>query len=142
MNFRIVEGERDYSDIYEDLKQDLLDGKNQLDTRKKYDLSVKQFHALKQQMIDEGVEFPETYYGAKKPENRYIYWNRRDNCYMIVKSIRGKTKRFGTYDNLEDARFVRDKLLENKWNRRRVLPLIVKRATQGSGSFNKHKYND
>ena len=37
--------------------------------------------------------------------------------YFIIKYINGKQIHFGTFDNLEEAILVRDKLMENNWER-------------------------
>ena len=141
LNFRIVEGERDFSDIYDDLKQDFLDNNlSQVELMKKYDISMNQLKNLRKEMEDAGVEFPKVYYGTKSPENRYIYYNKRDNTYMIQKYLRGRVKRFGSYDNIEDARFVRDVLLENNWNGKRVRKIMLNRATEMSSKFLDRKF--
>lgn len=140
MNFRIVEGERDFSDIYEDLKNDFLKNEeNQQTLRRKYDLSVNQIRKLRQQMIDEGVVLPKTYFGNKPKEDRYIYTNNRDGVFMIVKNIKGKSRHYGTYDNIENARVVRDALLKHNWDKEKVQKVMIAKATQGSSTFLKHK---
>lgn len=141
LNFRIVEGEEDFTDIYEDLKQDFLENNlTQLELLKKYDLSMKKLKNLRKQMEDEGVEFPKVYYGKKPPEDRYIYFNKRDDTYMVQKNIRGRIKRYGSYDTIENARFVRDALVENNWDDKKVKRIMMKRATWMSSKFMKKRF--
>jgi len=48
--------------------------------------------------------------------NRYIYKNSGDH-YIIRKIINGKQENYGTYNSLEEARTVRDQLIENNWDK-------------------------
>ena len=55
--------------------------------------------------------------------NKYIY--KVDSGYAIKKSIKAVYSYFGVYDSIEDARNVRDKLIDCNWDKNQ-LPSIVK----------------
>ena len=46
---------------------------------------------------------------------KHKFIRRRDNKFIIIKSIKGKNTYFGTYDTLEDALLARDELIATNW---------------------------
>lgn len=57
---------------------------------------------------------------------QYIQIEKRKNkCKFVIKRRFGvKLKRFGAYDSLEEAEKVRDLLLENNWDKKKVRELL------------------
>lgn len=50
------------------------------------------------------------------------YISSQYGIYRVSKVIDGKTHYFGQYDDLDDAKYVRDLLIENDWNRKVIPP--------------------
>lgn len=56
----------------------------------------------------------------RKTSHADKYIQKRDGKFYVKKYINGTTKLFGTYRSLEDARLVRDYLLEHGWKQKSV----------------------
>ena len=121
VNFRIVENPQDNLDeIYPEFKEDFLDETVLVaDLKKKYSLSNSRYKTLRDRVFNEtgltqkpckmgGREFP-----LKKTS--FIKKYRNGRC-IIYKTVNGVKKSFGTYEDLETAQLVRDKLIESNWD--------------------------
>lgn len=105
-----------------------LRSKNISEVCKKHNLTLKQ-------LID--IICRKKEYGSRKRDlnNMFIYPNK--TSFKIQKTINKKSVSFGSYSTIEDARKVRDKLIEFDWDKD-YLPLIcrqlgVERMKQGGG---------
>lgn len=121
VNFRIVENSNDnLEEIYSEFKQDFLNPTIKVaDLKSKYDLSHAKYKHLREKVFDEtglnqkpcrigGPHFPIT-------EKRFIKEYSNGKC-IIYKTVNGVKKSFGTYDDLETAQYVRDRLVESDWD--------------------------
>lgn len=73
---------------------------------------------------------PNTYENIKLPSfehnPKYIYIEtyKKKVKFAIRKRFNGKRKRFGWYDTLEEAEKVRDLLIENDWDKKKVKRIL------------------
>lgn len=120
-NFRIVENDRDYSEIYDDFKKDYLSREVTVaHMLEKYDISANKYRQIKKEVAEEtGVNIKPTMHSVAtkwKYETRYIDKLKNTGKYRVSKFINGFHKHFGVYDDLKTAIYVRDKLEENDWS--------------------------
>lgn len=81
--------------------------------QKKYEISPRQYRLVTRHMRETYNEKPRYY---KSPKRRYIYRNMY-GLYVVRKRIDGVFKYFGTYETLDKAISIRDKLVENNWDK-------------------------
>ena len=118
MKFTLIEGETDFSDIYNEFKQDFLNP-NLLrsEIMKKFNLSENEYRKIRKQVVKEtGVAAkPNKYHPVIPCETSYIHKSK--SKWMIVKYVDGKKKFFGTYDDLRVAMLIRDELIKYNWDK-------------------------
>lgn len=86
-------------------------------------LSIEQ--ALRKYNISfrEAIDSMPRFYGRKKKRKcrgRAKYIQQMDNRFHVRKTIKGKTRSFGSYSSLEDAIKLRDYCIEHGWKQRKV----------------------
>ena len=98
------------------IREDLLNGMSIEDVCTKHKTNLKDlfttFHGYQRKQTNR-INRRNT----KRP-NRYIFI--RNDTYAVRKKINGKTRIFGTYNSLEDAKMVRDTLEDEGWKQRSV----------------------
>ena len=99
-----------FSEISKDLKNESIE-----DICTKYNITFKE---LVEQSMQNNLRV-----SGDKSAYKFIY--QKEHGYVIQKTIKTKYQYFGTYDSLEDARKVRDKLIDCNWEKSQ-LPLILK----------------
>lgn len=104
-----------------ELQTDLRQGMTIHEALTKHNITFEQaFTELKK------AQNPKIYKKSPKrdPSMKYITKNKTDGKYYIRKGIghkgKKKTLRYGTYRTLEDAKTIRDALIENGWQQRSV----------------------
>lgn len=109
-NFRIIEkDEFPWDEFREDFKN-MNYSKD--DLIEKYNLTSGSYYNKQKQLRNEGITRPR-WYGKPSP-NKYLKKIGRGKC-VIHKYFGKKCVYFGTYPNIEIARYVRDKLVEEGW---------------------------
>ena len=107
-------------------QEDLRSGMSLEDTLTKYGLSLKE--ALDQIPLTVDHSPNSRYYCGEE------YISARDGGYLIRKTLEGVHTYFGTYDSLDDAMKVRDRIIELGWNKSELdnecLELNVKRRVK------------
>ena len=85
--------------------------------QKKYKISPRQYRLVTRYMRETYQSKPRYY---KSPQRKYIY---RDiyGLYVVRKRIDGVFKYYGAYNTLDEAIKVRDKLIECKWDKSKVM---------------------
>lgn len=119
MNFKIVEGHAnviDYDEIYDDFKNDYLDPYySAKDLKEKYNLDRRDYKVLNNRVReDTGLVKKPSNHSFPLKDNTYIY--KLTNCYGIRKRKGNDRMYFGYYPDMDTARMVRDKLVDNKWD--------------------------
>ena len=113
-NFRIIEG--GYDDVdFEEFKKDYMDMRvSKSDILKKYDLNHNKYLRYGNQVYKEtGFKRRRGVNALLKPM-QYIRCE-KNGKYAIYKQIHGKKKYFGTWESLDDAKQIRNYLVEHKW---------------------------
>lgn len=121
MNFRVIENYTHEID-YNGFKKDFLNPRIKVkDLRTKYDLNPKQYNHYKKIVLNETGIKQKPYLTMKNQtiplidNNTYIQRYKGD-YYFIQKKLNGKRKSFGIYEDIQTARMVRNKLIENNWD--------------------------
>ena len=120
LNFKIVEGHAnviDYDEIYDDFKNDYLDPYYSVkDLKEKYNLDRRDYKVLNNRVrADTGLVKKPSNHKFPLKDNTYIY--KLTNCYGIRKRIGNDRLYYGYYPDMDTARMVRDKLVENRWDK-------------------------
>lgn len=118
MNFNVIEGEADFSDIYEDFKRDFLNPYlYRKELMRKYRLSENSYSKIRKQVVAEtGITTkPNKYHPAIPTETSYIH--KAKSKWQICKYINRKKNFFGTYENLHVAMLIRDELIKCNWDK-------------------------
>ena len=123
MNFRIVEDGDDaeyLNKIYPRFKKDFLNPEIKVnELREKYNLTQLRYLYLREKVLTETglTEKPASTGGRRLgfTQNTFITQN-KNGKYCIYKNINGFKQYFGSYNNLDTARKVRDILMENNWD--------------------------
>ena len=121
VNFRIIENPNENLDeIYNDFKEDFLNPDFKVaELREKYDLSSAKYKHLRGMVFEEtGLTQKPCHFGGPHlpiTERRFIKEYRNGKC-IIYKTIDGVKKSFGTYADLESAKYVRDLLVKYNWD--------------------------
>lgn len=63
---------------------------------------------------------------TKSIQDRDKYIEHDNEKYYIYKTVKGKKENYGKYDNIEQARYVRQKLIENGWERKKIPEYLEK----------------
>ena len=106
------------------IQNDLKNGETIENTCTKYGISfgemVELFHGYNKKVINSknSKGKPKTYNRVTPSSEPFIYI--RGGTYAVRKSIKGKTKIFGTYDSMEDAVKVREALKVDGWHQTHV----------------------
>jgi hypothetical protein len=121
MNFRIVNGDVDsINEIYPDFKKEFLKKENTIeDLRVKFDLSYKEYERLRSKVLSEtGLkQKPQQKSTNARLINDTTYIYKIKGKYHVIKTINQKQTTYGRYDDFDSAKRVRDKLIENEWDR-------------------------
>lgn len=120
--FHIIEGADDFSNIYEEFKEDYLNPNYTVKTiKEKYDLTDNQYRQLKNDVAEEtGVNRKPSNTNFERlwvHETRFIDVLKSTHKFRVSKVIHGNYHHFGVYDNLKTAIYVRDTLEENNWSK-------------------------
>ena len=83
------------------------------DLQKKYKISPRQYRLVIRYLKKEIKRKPKYY---KSPQRKYIYRSEY-GLYVIRKRINGNYEYFGRFRNLDEAIEMRNKLIENNWNK-------------------------
>ncbi|MBR0369215.1 MAG: hypothetical protein IJH63_00660 [Methanobrevibacter sp.] len=108
------------NNIYEEFKKDFINPEVKVSViKEKYDLSPSQYRDLKNRVLtDTGLTMKPSkcgYGNIVENKDKYIAYTK--SAYVIYKTFEdGHRKSYGSYDSIETARFVRDKLVENNWD--------------------------
>ena len=108
-----------FSEISKDLKNESIE-----DICTKYNITFKE---LVEQSLQNN---PRT--NGDKNTYRFIY--PRDNHYVIMKTIKREYRYFGTYSSLEDARKVRDKLIDCNWEKSQLSSILEELGVKNNGN--------
>lgn len=119
INFNIIEGEQDNIN-YDKFKNDFLNPNMTInDLIKKYHISKNKYSKLRAKICDEtGLKSKPSINNNKRllsTDTDYIHKHR--GKFAIIKSFNKKRYYYGTYDNLEVAKKIRDKLVEYSWDK-------------------------
>jgi hypothetical protein len=98
-------------DVLIEFQDSLRNGMGLWEALKEYNLTLKEAMGRMDKPITK-VKPRKVVFSTMGP---YVY--RRDNYYIVQKRMKSKTVNFGTYNNLDDAKKVRDYYLEHGWNR-------------------------
>lgn len=134
VKFQVIKGEsKNLDEVYALFKEDFLNPNIKVpDLMKKYNLSRKDYVFFRERVfLETGLKIKpvnKTYYSNLFDENRLISQHSDGTC-TIIKWINGHCKNFGTYPDLESAKVVRDKLIENDWDEDILNDLKMEYAT-------------
>lgn len=121
MKFNLIENPRTfYEDFYEDFKNDFLNSQyNISDLRKKYNLSFHQYNKLRKLVCEEtGLKSkPTKNFRQKKVIEDNTYIRQIYGKWGILKVINKKVIYYGYYDDINVARYIRDRLIECNWDK-------------------------
>lgn len=121
VTFRIIENYNDnFEEIYNDFKEDFINPDVKVaELKRKYDLSSSNYKQLRKMVFDETglTQKPCKIGGPHLPvtERRFIKQYPNGKC-IIYKTVDGVKKSFGTYADLETAKYVRDLLIKYNWD--------------------------
>ena len=126
--FRVVENPYDFSDIYDDFKEDYLKRDVTVsDMLEKYDISYSKYKQLRKQVAEEtGVNIKPSMNSIAtrwETESKYIDQLKTTKKYRVSKYIDGVFRHFGVYSNLDVAIYVRDRLIESNWSQKEYIAI-------------------
>ena len=115
MNYRIIEN-YEYDGFYEEFKEDYLNSMSIQDLMEKYDIGKTKCYTMGMKVRKEL-----NLKGKPKKElinqgNRFIRKTKRGK-WEIIKTINGKKEYFGSYDDLDTAVIIRDRLVGVNWDK-------------------------
>ena len=119
-NFRIIENADDKID-WDELKKDYLDPYMCIDDIcKKHDISRKKYYTFSKRLIKEtGIPYKPNAKNNRLLEynqNKHIYFVELSGKYRLTRFRNKKTHYYGDYDTLEQAREVRNLMIEHNWS--------------------------
>lgn len=88
-------------------------GSKAKDLQEKYKISPRQYRLVIRYLNKEVKGKPKYY---KSPQRKYIYRSEY-GLYVIRKRINGNYEYFGRFRNLDEAIEMRNRLMENNWNK-------------------------
>ena len=97
-----------------DFRDSLRDGMGLWEALEKYDITLK--YAMDH--MDKPLSNPKPRSRPYSRYGKYIY--RMGPYYVLQRSINNKTANFGTYNNLVDAKKVRNYFLEHGWHKSKL----------------------
>lgn len=89
------------------------DGAKAKDLQKKYKITPRQYRLLVRYLKREVKRKPKYY---KSPQRKYIYRSEY-GLYVIRKRVNGNYEYFGRYRDLDKAIEMRNRLMENNWDK-------------------------
>lgn len=123
VTFSIVEGDSNYlNTIYNDFKSDFINPEVTVkDLRVKYDLSKLNYRRLRDKVLAETdlkgkPSVTRRKYNVMISDTTYIH-KRPNGNFIVCKQFNGVKNNFGTYEDFETAKLVRDKLLKSDWDK-------------------------
>ncbi len=141
MKFHIIENHQ-YNINYEEFKKDFTNPSITVDKlTKKYKINRTEYNKLRKKIIKETNLTSKPYKTMKNQPTKIItsttYIKKKNDYYYIQKKINGKRKNFGTYNNIETARKVRNQLIKHNWDNE-----TYKKLYQEYGRPRKKKINE
>lgn len=123
MEFRVIEGETDFSEIYEDFKKDFLNPELYIrDITKKYNLTYGEYCKIRKQVVEEtGVKIkPNKYHPSQISMGTSYIHRTKNNKFTVCKYHDNRKIFYGTYDDLETAQLIRDELIKCNWDKKQL----------------------
>lgn len=115
MNYRVIEN-YEYEGFYEDFKEDYLNAMPIKELMEKYDIGKTKCWNMGTKVRDElGLD--------RKPKKEQLNYGHRfirkssNGRWQIFKTINGKKYYYGTYDDLDTAIKIRDRLISVNWDK-------------------------
>ena len=120
-NFRIVEGGSQIDVDMDELKKDYMDSTMSVDMiLKKHNITRSKYYKLKPKIVEAtGEPVKPSRFGGNPvfiDVGKYITQDPFSKKYRVAKYIDGMLKHFGRYKTFEEAKQVRDIMIEHEWD--------------------------
>lgn len=114
MNFRVIE-DYEYDGFYEDFKKDFLNAMPIKELMEKYDIGKTKCYTMGVKVRKEEGLVTKPRKETSKNNVRFI--RERGGHWQIIKTVNGKKEYFGSYDDLDTAILIRDRLIDVDWDK-------------------------